>query len=73
MIPIGDDNTDLRIRPYVTWLLLAANVFVFGLGVSGIKPHRLGASSSVALTSRVFVVHGSPGVAGSPSGSGWTS
>jgi membrane associated rhomboid family serine protease len=36
MIPIGDDNTGLRIRPYVTWLLLAANVFVFvflqGLG-----------------------------------------
>jgi membrane associated rhomboid family serine protease len=29
MIPIGDDPTDLRIRPYVTWLLLAANVFVF--------------------------------------------
>jgi membrane associated rhomboid family serine protease len=36
MIPIGDDNTDLRIRPFVTWLLLAVNVFVFvvlqGLG-----------------------------------------
>jgi membrane associated rhomboid family serine protease len=38
MIPIGDDNTDLRIRPFVTWLLLAANVFVFvvlqGLGTN---------------------------------------
>ena len=36
MIPIGDDNSDVRIRPVVTWLLLAANVFVFvflqGLG-----------------------------------------
>jgi len=36
MIPIGDDNSDLRIRPVVNWLLLAANVFVFvflqGLG-----------------------------------------
>jgi membrane associated rhomboid family serine protease len=36
MIPIGDDNSDLRITPIVTWLLLAANVFVFvflqGLG-----------------------------------------
>ena len=36
MIPIGDDNSALRIRPVVNWLLLAANVFVFvflqGLG-----------------------------------------
>ncbi len=36
MIPIGDDNSDRRIRPVVNWLLLAANVFVFvflqGLG-----------------------------------------
>jgi rhomboid family protein len=36
MIPIGDDNSDLRIRPVVNWLLLLANVFVFvflqGLG-----------------------------------------
>ena len=36
MIPIGDDNSDLRIRPVVNWLLIAANVFVFvvlqGLG-----------------------------------------
>jgi membrane associated rhomboid family serine protease len=36
MIPIGDDNSDLRIRPVVNWLLILANVFVFvflqGLG-----------------------------------------
>jgi membrane associated rhomboid family serine protease len=29
MIPIGDDNSDRRITPWVTWLLIAANVFVF--------------------------------------------
>jgi membrane associated rhomboid family serine protease len=29
MIPIGDDNSDRRITPFVTWLLIAANVFVF--------------------------------------------
>ena len=38
MIPIGDDNSDRRITPVVTWLLLAANVFVFiflqGLGTN---------------------------------------
>ena len=29
MIPIGDDNSDRLRKPYVTWLLLAANIFVF--------------------------------------------
>ena len=29
MIPIGDDNSDRRITPLVTWLLIAANIFVF--------------------------------------------
>ncbi len=36
MIPIGDDNTDRRITPLVTWMLIGINVFVFvvlqGLG-----------------------------------------
>ena len=36
IFPIGDDNSDRRIRPVVTYLLVAANVFVFvflqGLG-----------------------------------------
>ncbi len=36
MIPIGDDNSDRRITPFVTWLLIGLNVFVFvvfqGLG-----------------------------------------
>ncbi len=36
MIPIGDDDSDRRTTPFVTWLLIAANVFVFvalqGLG-----------------------------------------
>src|SRR4030042_623738 len=36
IFPIGDDNSDRRIRPIVTYLLIAANVFVFvflqGLG-----------------------------------------
>ena len=45
MIPIGDDNSDLRIRPFVTWLLLAANVFVFvvlqGLGTNERFTHGL--------------------------------
>ena len=29
MIPIGDDNTDRHRTPYVTWLLIALNIFVF--------------------------------------------
>ena len=29
MIPIGDDNSDRRTTPFVTWLLIAVNVFVF--------------------------------------------
>jgi membrane associated rhomboid family serine protease len=29
MIPIGDDDSDRRSAPYVTWLLVALNVFVF--------------------------------------------
>lgn len=36
MIPIGDDNSDRRITPIVTWVLIGINVFVFvvlqGLG-----------------------------------------
>ncbi len=29
MIPIGDDNSDRHRTPYVTWVLIAANLFVF--------------------------------------------
>jgi membrane associated rhomboid family serine protease len=29
MIPIGDDNSDRRTRPVVTWVLIALNVIVF--------------------------------------------
>ncbi|MFM7184149.1 MAG: hypothetical protein ACKO4Z_05175 [Planctomycetota bacterium] len=29
MIPIGDDNRDRRLRPLVTWTLVALNVVVF--------------------------------------------
>jgi membrane associated rhomboid family serine protease len=29
MIPIGDDNTDRHRTPYVTWTLIALNIFVF--------------------------------------------
>ncbi len=29
MIPIGDDDSDRRTIPFVTWLLIAVNVFVF--------------------------------------------
>ena len=36
MIPIGDDDSDRQTTPFVNWLLIAANVFVFvalqGLG-----------------------------------------
>ncbi|WP_276502409.1 rhomboid family intramembrane serine protease [Terrimonas pollutisoli] len=36
LFPIGDDNTDRHRTPYITWLLIALNVFVFvywqGLG-----------------------------------------
>jgi membrane associated rhomboid family serine protease len=29
LIPIGDDNSDRRITPLVTWMLIGINVFVF--------------------------------------------
>jgi membrane associated rhomboid family serine protease len=29
MLPIGDDNSQRRLIPVVTWLLVAANIFVF--------------------------------------------
>jgi membrane associated rhomboid family serine protease len=32
MIPIGDDNTDRRSAPFVTWMFIALNVFVFVFG-----------------------------------------
>jgi membrane associated rhomboid family serine protease len=31
MIPIGDDNSDRRSRPVVTWAIIALNVLVFAL------------------------------------------
>jgi membrane associated rhomboid family serine protease len=38
MMPIGDDNSDIRRVPYVTYILIAINVFVFvvlqGLGAN---------------------------------------
>ena len=38
--------------------------FFFGSATNGRKPKRSGASSSVAFTSSVFELHGSPAVAG---------
>ena len=35
MIPIGDDNSQRRLIPVVTWLLVAANVLVFLLELAG--------------------------------------
>lgn len=35
MIPIGDDNSQRRLIPVVTWLLVAANVLVFLLEMAG--------------------------------------
>lgn len=29
LLPIGDDNSDRHITPYITWALIALNVFVF--------------------------------------------
>lgn len=38
LMPVGDDNSDRRIRPLVNYLLIAANIFVFiffqGLGTN---------------------------------------
>ena len=42
MIPIGDDNTDRHRTPYVTWMLIAFNVFVFVVDPGhGLQPARL--------------------------------
>lgn len=38
MIPIGDDNSQRRLVPVVTWLLVIANVLVFFLEISGGDP-----------------------------------
>lgn len=35
MIPIGDDNSQRRLFPVVTWMLIAANVLVFLLELAG--------------------------------------
>jgi membrane associated rhomboid family serine protease len=35
MLPIGDDNSQRRLIPVVTWLLVAANVLVFLLEMAG--------------------------------------
>lgn len=35
MIPIGDDNSQRRLIPAVTWMLVAANVLVFLLELAG--------------------------------------
>ena len=35
MIPIGDDNSQRRLFPVVTWLIIAANVFIFLLELAG--------------------------------------
>ena len=35
MIPIGDDNSQRRLIPVVTWMLVAANVLVFLLELAG--------------------------------------
>src|SRR5262249_51564274 len=43
MIPIGDDNSDRRTKPYVTWLLVAINVLVFVFG------QRLGTNEHATL------------------------
>ena len=51
---IPDSDSSLRISIFAC---------VFGLGVNGMRPQSDGASSSVAFASRIFVEHGSPGVA----------
>lgn len=35
MIPIGDDNSQRRLFPVVTWLIIAANVLIFLLELAG--------------------------------------
>jgi len=29
LMPVGDDNSDRRLKPMVNYLLIAANIFVF--------------------------------------------
>ena len=35
MLPIGDDNSQRRLIPVVTWLLVAVNIFVFLIELAG--------------------------------------
>jgi len=48
MTPIGDDNSDRRTTPFVTWMLIALNVvvFVFGQGL-GTNEHATLAYATV--------------------------
>jgi membrane associated rhomboid family serine protease len=59
MIPIGDDNSDRRTRPFVTWALIAVNVFVFivwqGFGTNERFTYAFAAVPAEILTGKDIV------------------
>jgi membrane associated rhomboid family serine protease len=59
MIPIGDDNSDRRTRPFVTWAIIAVNVIVFvflqGFGTNARFTYAFSTVPAEILTGRDLV------------------
>ncbi len=61
MLPLGDDNTDRRSTPWVNYLLIAANVFVFlvfqGLGTNEAFTNSFSAVPQEIISGKDVVGH----------------
>lgn len=56
MIPIGDDDSDRRIKPIVNWLLIAANVFVF-VAVQGLGSNQRTTLAFATVPAEILTGH----------------
>ena len=56
MIPISDDDSDRRATPFVTWLLIAANVFVF-LTLQGLGTNQRFTLAFAAVPAEILTGH----------------
>jgi membrane associated rhomboid family serine protease len=59
LLPVGDDNSDRTVTPYINYLLIAANVFVFiflqGAGSDFVFTYAYSAVPAEILTGRDFI------------------
>ncbi len=62
ILPLGDDNSDRRITPYVTWTFIAINIFVFvfaqGLGSNVEFTYALSTVPEEIITGQDLVTEG---------------